>query len=96
MTTYGPFDCDAWTAGPYGGVGEFLRLVVAELLDRAPDLVERLMWLPWQEASAATSRSLRSKSRADGPWQSSGKMRSPPGRPPTLHHGAIVARRAPV
>ncbi|GAB1510498.1 tetratricopeptide repeat protein [Actinophytocola sp. KF-1] len=41
MTTYGPFDCDAWAAGPYGGVGEFLRLVVAELLGRAPDLVER-------------------------------------------------------
>lgn len=41
MTTYGPFDCDAWAAGPYGGVGEFLRLVVAELLDRAPEVVER-------------------------------------------------------
>lgn len=41
MKTYGPFDCDAWTGGPYGGVGEFLRLVVAELLDRAPELVER-------------------------------------------------------
>lgn len=41
MKEYGPFDCDAWTGGPYAGVGEFLRHVVAELLGRAPELVER-------------------------------------------------------
>ena len=41
MDTYGPFDCDAWTGGPYGGACEFLQLVVAELLVHAPDLVRR-------------------------------------------------------
>lgn len=41
MTTYGPFDCDAWRTGPYGGVAGFLRVVVTELLDRAPGLVAR-------------------------------------------------------
>jgi tetratricopeptide (TPR) repeat protein len=41
MKEYGPFDCDAWTGGPYAGVGEFIQLVVAKLLGRAPELVER-------------------------------------------------------
>ena len=41
MKEYGPFDCDVWAGGPYAGVGEFLQIVVAELLGRAPELVER-------------------------------------------------------
>lgn len=41
MDAYGPFDCDAWAGGPYGGVADLLRLVVAELLADRPELVER-------------------------------------------------------
>ncbi|MBB4910859.1 tetratricopeptide repeat protein [Actinophytocola algeriensis] len=41
MKEYGPFDCDAWAGGPYAGAGEFLEVVVAELLGRAPELVDR-------------------------------------------------------
>lgn len=65
MESYGPFDCDAWAGGPYGGVADLLRVVVAELgwkaverhavelVSVAPDLASSLP----SAASSALDRS---------------------------------------
>ncbi|WP_432840933.1 tetratricopeptide repeat protein [Dactylosporangium sp. CA-092794] len=37
---YGTFDCHAWSQGPYGGVGGFLRRIVAELPTARRALIE--------------------------------------------------------